>query len=157
METLTPAFVYRHTKVRIITERSTEFIDLTESLEDLLADSHILTGFLNVQSLHTTASIVVNEGEPLLLRDFECLLHKVAPQDVLYQHDDEAVRTVNVSPGERPNGASHCRALMLGTSACLNVVNGRLVLGRWQRVFLAELDGPRSRDISVLLMGEAAQ
>ena len=35
METLTPAFVYRHTKVRIITERSTEFIDLTESLEDL--------------------------------------------------------------------------------------------------------------------------
>jgi len=157
METLTPAFVYRHTKVRIITERSTEFIDLTESLEDLLADSHILTGFLNVQSLHTTASIVVNEGEPLLLRDFECLLRKVAPQEALYQHDDEAVRTVNVSPGERPNGASHCRALMLGTSACLNVVNGRLVLGRWQRVFLAELDGPRSRDISVLLMGEAAQ
>ena len=157
METLTPAFVYRHTKVRIITERPTEFIDLTESLEDLLADSHILTGFLNVQSLHTTASIVVNEGEPLLLRDFECLLRKVAPQDVAYQHDDEAIRTVNVSPGERPNGASHCRALMLGTSACLNVVNGRLVLGRWQRVFLVELDGPRSRDISVLLMGEAAQ
>jgi len=157
METLTPAFVYRHTKVRIITERPTEFIDLTESLEDLLADSHILTGVLNIQSLHTTASIVVNEGEPLLLRDFECLLRKVAPQDVAYQHDDEAIRTVNVSPGERPNGASHCRALMLGTSACLNVVNGRLVLGRWQRVFLAELDGPRSRDISVLLMGEAAQ
>jgi thiamine phosphate synthase YjbQ (UPF0047 family) len=46
---------------------------------------------------------------------------------------------------------------MLGTSCCLNIVNGRLMLGRWQRVFLAELDGPRSRDISVLVIGEAAQ
>jgi secondary thiamine-phosphate synthase enzyme len=157
METLAPAFVYRHTKVRIATERPTEFIDLTDSLEALLAESGVVTGLLNVQSLHTTAGIVVNEGEPLLLRDFESLLHAVAPDDVPYRHDDETARTVNVSPGERPNGWSHCRALLLGTSACLNVIDGRLMLGRWQRVFLVELDGPRSRDVSVLLIGEAAQ
>jgi secondary thiamine-phosphate synthase enzyme len=157
METLAPAFVYRHTKVRIETERTTEFIDLTDSLEELLAQSRIVTGFLNVQSLHTTAAIVVNEREPLLLGDFEVLLRKVAPDDVAYRHDDQTIRTVNLSPGERPNGSSHCKALLLGSSACLNVLNGRLLLGRWQRVFLAELDGPRSRDISVLLMGEAAQ
>ena len=157
METLAPAFVYRHTKVRITTERTTEFIDLTDSLEELLAQSRIVTGFLNVQSLHTTAAIVVNEREPLLLSDFEVLLRKVAPDDVAYRHDDKTVRTVNLSPGERPNGSSHCKALLLGSSACLNVLNGRLLLGRWQRVFLAELDGPRSRDISVLLIGEAAQ
>ena len=157
METLAPAFVYRHTKVRIATERPTEFIDLTESLEELLAESRIVTGLLNVQSLHTTAAIVVNEGEPLLLKDFDCLLHNVAPDDVPYRHDDETIRTVNLSPGERPNGASHCKALLLGSSACLNVLKGRLLLGRWQRVFLAELDGPRARDISVLLIGESAQ
>ena len=156
METLAPAFVYRHTKVRIVTERPTEFIDLTESIEELVAQSHIVTGFLNVQSLHTTAAIVVNEGEPLLLKDFECVLQKVAPDDVAYRHDDETVRTVNLNPGERPNGSSHCKALLLGSSACLNVLNGRLLLGRWQRVFLAELDGPRSRDLSVLLIGEAS-
>ena len=63
---------------------------------------------------------------------------------------------VSLNPGERPNGASHCKALVLGTSVCLNVVDGRLQLGQWQRVFLVELDGPRARDISVLLMGEAA-
>jgi secondary thiamine-phosphate synthase enzyme len=100
---------------------------------------------------------VVNEGEPLLLDDFEAFLRKTAPDDVPYWHDDESIRTVNLSPGERPNGSSHCRALMLSTSACLNIVNGRLLLGRWQRVFLAELDGPRTRDISVLVIGEAAQ
>jgi secondary thiamine-phosphate synthase enzyme len=157
METFAPAFVYRHTKVRIVTERHIEFIDLTESLEGLLAESRVETGFLNVQSLHTTAAIVVNEGEPLLLEDFERTLRKLAPDDAPYRHDDETVRTVNLNPGERPNGESHCRALMLGSSACLNVLNGRLQLGRWQRVFLVELDGPRSRDVSVLLMGEAAQ
>jgi thiamine phosphate synthase YjbQ (UPF0047 family) len=47
--------------------------------------------------------------------------------------------------------------LLLGSSATLNVLDGRILLGRWQRVFLVELDGPRSRDISVLLIGEAAQ
>jgi secondary thiamine-phosphate synthase enzyme len=157
MATLAPAFIYRHTRVRITTERSTEFIDLTDSLEELLAESGIVTGFLNIQSLHTTAAIVVNEGEPLLLQDFEVLLQKVAPVDAKYRHDDEAERTVNISPGERPNGASHCRALLLGSSACLNIVDGRLLLGQWQRVFLAELDGPRIREISVLAMGEAVQ
>jgi secondary thiamine-phosphate synthase enzyme len=157
METLAPAFIYRHTKVRITTERATEFIDLTGSLEELVAESRIVTGFLNVQSMHTTAAIVVNEGEPLLLKDFECVLDKVAPGNARYRHDDETVRTVNLNPGERPNGSSHCRALLLGSSVCLNIVGARLLLGRWQRVFLAELDGPRSRDLSVLLIGEVAQ
>jgi secondary thiamine-phosphate synthase enzyme len=157
METLAAAFIYRHTRVRITTERLTEFIDLTDSLQELLCESRILTGFVIVQSLHTTASIVVNEGEPLLHGDFERFLRKAAADDVPYWHDDESIRTVNLSPVERPNGASHCRALMLGTSACLNIVNGRLLLGRWQRVFLAELDGPRTRDISVLVIGEAAR
>jgi secondary thiamine-phosphate synthase enzyme len=157
METLAQAFVYRHTRVRIVTERHTEFIDLTRNLESFVTDSRVVTGLLNVQSLHTTTGIVVNEGEPLLLEDFEAMLRTLAPDSATYRHDDETIRTVNLSPGERPNGASHCKALLIGSSACLNVVNGRLVLGRWQRVFLAELDGPRSRDISLVLIGEAAQ
>jgi thiamine phosphate synthase YjbQ (UPF0047 family) len=46
---------------------------------------------------------------------------------------------------------------LLAPSACLNVANGALQLGRWQRVFLAELDGPRTRDVSVVILGEAAR
>ena len=66
-------------------------------------------------------------------------------------------RTVNVTEGERPNGHAHCRALLLPPSVCLNVTGGRLLLGRWQRVFFVELDGPREREISVLIFGEAGQ
>jgi secondary thiamine-phosphate synthase enzyme len=154
METLAPTFIYRHTRFRITTERPTEFIDLTEGLEKLIAEAGLTFGLVNVQSLQTTTAIVVNEREPLLLADFDALLDTVAPRDAGYRHDDPTVRTVNLTPGERSNGHAHCRALLLGPSACLNVINGRLLLGRWQRVFLAELDGPRERDISVLTIGE---
>jgi secondary thiamine-phosphate synthase enzyme len=157
METFAPTFICRHTKIRIATERPTEFIDLTDGLEALIAEAGFRFGLLTVQSLHTTASIVVNEHEPQLLADFAAMLERAAPVDAVYRHDDMATRTVNLNPGERPNGHAHCRALLLGASACLNVVNGKLLLGRWQRVFLAELDGPKQREISVLMAGEASR
>ena len=135
----------------------TEFIDLTDRLEALVADAGLRFGILNVQTLHTTTAIVVNEHEPLLLADFQALLEAAAPDDGRYRHDDTTARTVNVTDAERPNGHAHCRALLLPSSACLNVTGGRLLLGRWQRVFLVELDGPRERDISVLIFGEAGR
>jgi secondary thiamine-phosphate synthase enzyme len=155
METLAPASTYRHTKVRITTEHPTQFIDVTDRLRELVSEAGICFGFVNVQTLHTTTAIVVNEFEPLLLLDFSTLLQKVAPCDAGYRHDDVAARTVNLTADERINGHAHCRALLLGSSACLNVIDGRLLLGRWQRVFMVELDGPREREVSVLILGES--
>lgn len=157
METLAPISTYRHTKLRIITERPTQFIDLTDRLETLVAEAGIRCGFVNVQTLHTTTAIVVNELEPLLLSDFATCLENAAPRDAGYRHDDVAARTVNVTPDERINGHAHCRALLLGPSACLNVIDGKLLLGRWQRVLMTELDGPRAREISVLILGEGGR
>jgi secondary thiamine-phosphate synthase enzyme len=145
----------RHTTVRIDTERPMQFIDLTPDLETFVAASGIQSGLLNVQSLHTTAAIVVNEQEPLLLTDMAGLLDRLAPVDAIYRHDNITLRTVNCVLGEPPNGHSHCRALLLGSMATLNVVEGKLHVGRWQRVFLVELDGPRTRDVSLLLFGDA--
>lgn len=154
METLAPISLCRHTKIRIATERPTEFIDVTDRVEALVAEAGIRFGFVNIQTLHTTTAIVVNELEPLLLDDFATLLESAAPNDASYRHDDVNARTVNVTADERINGHAHCRALLLGTSVCLNVIDGNLVLGRWQRVFMVELDGPRSRDVSILILGE---
>jgi secondary thiamine-phosphate synthase enzyme len=149
----TPAWTYRHTTIRIATGRPTEFIDLTDRLEALVAEAGMDTGLVNIQSLHTTTAIVVNEHEPLLLGDFSALLQHAAPIGASYRHDDFRVRTINMVPGERSNGHAHCRALLLGASTCLNVAGGRLQRGRWQRVFLAELDGPRVREVSIMLVG----
>jgi secondary thiamine-phosphate synthase enzyme len=157
METLTPPARRSATSIHVTTTHPTQFIDLTDRLERLVADAGLRFGILNVQTMHTTTAIVVNEHEPLLLADFQSLLEAVAPIDGRYQHDDPTARTVNLTEAERPNGHAHCRAVLLPPSACLNVTGGRLLLGRWQRVFLVELDGPRERDISVILLGEAAE
>ena len=157
METLARISTHQHRTIRITTERSTEFIDLTERLKAFVAEAGIRFGFVNVQTVHTTTAIVVNEHEPLLLADFAALLENAAPSGVDYRHDDAAVRTVNVTADERINGHAHCRALLLGPSACLNVIDGNLLLGRWQRVFMVELDGPRAREISVLILGEGGR
>ena len=157
METLVPAAICHHARIRVATDRAMEFIDLTARIEALAAEAGIHAGLVNIQSLHTTTAIVVNEHEPLLLADFDALLARAAPIDAPYRHDDIDARTVNLAPGERPNGHAHCRALMLPTSALLNVADGRLQLGRWQRVFLVELDGPRAREVSVLALGEGVR
>jgi secondary thiamine-phosphate synthase enzyme len=157
METLAPATPAHHAVIGVATTRPTEFIDLTERIEALAAGAGIRTGLVNIQSRHTTTAIVVNEHEPLLLTDFDRLLARMAPRDRAYRHDDLAVRTVNLTPDERPNGCAHCHALLLGASVALNLAGGRLQLGRWQRVFMVELDGPRHREVSVLVLGEAAR
>jgi len=157
METLASASIARHVTVRITTRQPLEFIDLTGRLESLVAQAALRVGFMNVQSRHTTTAVIVNEHEPLLLDDFAALLERVSSGATSYRHDDASVRTVNVTPDERVNGHAHCRALLLGASVCLNVVDGRLELGRWQRVFLAELDGPREREISVMMVGEGGR
>ncbi len=157
METLATAPACRHTRIRVETRRSTEFIDLTDRITASLSEIGIRDGLVNIQTLHTTTAILVNEHEPLLLADFEALLARMAPRDALYRHDDMTERTVNLTPGERQNGHAHCRAMLLGPSVLLNLADGRLQLGRWQRIFFVEMDGPRSREVSVLVLGGDAR
>jgi secondary thiamine-phosphate synthase enzyme len=140
--------------MHLATCHATEFIDVTDQLQGFVADCGLRVGIINVQTLHTTTGIVVNEHEPLLLGDFQALLEETAPGDGRYRHDDAALRIVNLTEQERVNGHAHCRALLLPSSASLNVSRGRLVLGQWQRVFFVELDGPRERDVSLLVYGE---
>src|SRR5262245_58701249 len=125
METLAPPATRHHERIQVTTDRPMQFIDLTDRLERLVDRSGLITGLLNIQSLHTTTAIIVNEHEPLLLTDFEDLLSRTAPRDASYRHDDMDIRTVNLAPGERANGHAHCRSLMLGSSAMLNVAAGR--------------------------------
>jgi len=152
-----PALTSRHTTFRVSTGHPTEFIDITERLEALVAAAGLRVGILSVQTLHTTTAVIVNEHEPLLFRDFAEMLDAAARRTAAYHHDDPARRTVNVTADERVNGHAHCQALLLGSSVALTVVEGRLRLGRWQRVFLVELDGPRERELSVVALGEGAR
>jgi secondary thiamine-phosphate synthase enzyme len=141
------------TDLHFETRECLQFIDLTEDLAAAVARSGIVAGLLTVQTLHTTAAIVVNEHEPLLLQDLRDTLERLAPCTRAWRHDDFTVRTVNMTPDERPNGHAHAKALFLRASETLRVRDGRLQLGRWQRVFLVELDSARPRNVAVTILG----
>ncbi len=139
--------------VKLRTQEPLQFIDLSELVAERVRRSGIAHGLVNVQVRHTTAAVLVNENEPRLLDDITDLLARLAPKEAAYHHDDFEARPVSVPAGERPNGHAHLRATLLGSSACLNVVDGEVQLGKWQSVFLVELDGARKRSVSINVIG----
>jgi secondary thiamine-phosphate synthase enzyme len=143
-----------HERLRIHTTAEIQFVDISDEIAALVRRHRLRAGLVNVQTLHTTTGIVVNEHEPLLLEDFRRTLQRVAPRLGGYAHDDFR-RRGPVPAGERVNGHAHCRALLLPCHATVNVVDGDLCLGRWQRVFFVELDGGQAREISVAICGVA--
>ncbi len=134
------------------TDRHLEFADVTDEVVRTVAEAGVREGFAVVFSRHTTAGVRINEHEPLLLEDMVRLLERVVPTGD-YRHDDFSVRTVNLHENERVNGHSHCRSLLLGASETVPVSGGQLLLGRWQRIFLVELDGPQRRELVVQVVG----
>jgi secondary thiamine-phosphate synthase enzyme len=140
-------------RLRFKTSHPTEFVDITNRLREEVRRAGLRMGRVHLQSLHTTVGFTVNENEPLLLRDFEGLLERLAPAGAGYRHDDFAQR-FDIRIDEPVNGHAHCRQLLLTGFATLLVEDGDLVLGRWQSVFAVELDGPRDRQLAVQLDGD---
>ena len=91
---------------------------------------------------HTTAAILINENEdPALRKDLDEFLRTVLPRDGNYHHNDG-------------NCDAHLKASVIGSSKTLLIESGRLVLGRWQGVFLCEFDGPRRRELLVKVVAD---
>jgi secondary thiamine-phosphate synthase enzyme len=130
-----------------------QFIDITEDVADAVRTSGVQNGLVVIFSTHTTAAIKINEYEPELLKDMARFLSDIAPVDRDYCHNNFDVRTVNMEEDECPNAHSHCQHLMLSTSETVPVVNGLLLLGRWQRIFLVELDRPKLRSVVLQILG----
>jgi secondary thiamine-phosphate synthase enzyme len=143
-------------RIRFETRQATQFVDITDRLREEVQRAGLRDGRIHVQSLHTTVGLAVNENEPLLLRDFETMLERVAPQGAGYEHDDFA-RRIDIPVDEPVNGHAHCRQMLLTAFATLLVEEGELVLGRWQSVFAVELDGPRHRQLAVQFEGDFAE
>ncbi len=124
---------------RVITASTTkhfEFLDITGEVESLVSKSKVKEGMLHIYSRHTTTGIIINENEPGLLSDMERMFDKLIPMSAGYHHD----RTDN-------NAHSHLRAVLCGSSKTVPIVDGKLQLGTWQRIFLVEFDGPRMREV----------
>ena len=137
------------------TKGELEFQDITDEVFEFVQQSKILNGLVNIQTLHTTNAVIVNENEPLLIEDMKNNFREIAKQDIYYGHNDFNIRTVNMCGlNECKNGHSHCLAAYLPSSVTLNVVDGKISFGEWQRIFFIELDHARVRKIQLQVLGE---
>jgi secondary thiamine-phosphate synthase enzyme len=143
---LTPVVVAH--VLNFTTRHRFELINLTQQVEELVGKTGIRAGLALLQSLHSTAALFVNEWQEALLEDFRTLLEQAVRANAPWRHNDP-----RYSDCDRSNAASHLRALLLGSSAVLAVRRGQLVRGTWQSIILAELDGPRTRSVSLQILG----
>jgi secondary thiamine-phosphate synthase enzyme len=142
-----------HTKIHTLqTAEGIQLINLDQAVDQVLAESGIQNGIVVVSSRHTTSALAINEYETRLLEDVRTYFSKLVPEDGRYLHNDIHLRDC---PQDEPENAhAHIMAMLLSSSETIPVINGELQLGHWQSVILFELDGPRSRTVTIQVMGE---
>jgi len=112
-------------------------IDITDGIAEAIAALGVESGAVLVHVPHTTAAVTVNEGyDPDVAADVLAHLAALVPKSPGFAHAEG-------------NSDSHIKAVMVGSSQAIAVDSGAPALGRWQRIFFCEFDGPRSREVWV--------
>lgn len=127
----------RKETVSIKTHNRTDFIAITEPVQSVITSWGVTDGLCYLYVPHTTAGIFINEGyDPDVMLDVEKSLDKLVPWNNGYAHYEG-------------NSAAHIKSILVGGSQQVLIDNGRLMLGQWQKIFFAEFDGPRSRQLII--------
>lgn len=132
------------------TDERIEVVDLTDRVMEYVRQFQIREGMVTLWSMHTTCALFINEYQTALLGDIKRFLEDVVARDRYYLHNDP-----EHSDCDRMNADSHLRATLLGHSLTLQITGGEVVLGQWQRILMAELDGPRARTLRAQVWGIA--
>lgn len=133
------------------TDDRIQVIDLTDRVMAYVRRFAIREGMITLWSMHTTCALFINEYQTALVADITRFLEDVIARDRYYRHNDP-----EHSDCDRMNADSHLRATLLGHSLTLQISGGEVVLGQWQRILMAELDGPRARTLRAQVWGIAA-
>ena len=127
-------------RIEVRTEKREELRDITLQVRAEVERSGVREGVVYLWSLHTTCAITINEGaDPDVARDIVAALRGVFPQEGDYRHAEG-------------NSDAHLKTLVTGPGQVLLIEEGRPVLGRWQKIFLAEWDGPRERSLAYRIL-----
>ncbi len=116
-------------------------VDITDHVALKLKEISARNGICLIYTPHTTAGLTINEGaDPDVMEDVLKTLDTIVPWRGAYRHTEG-------------NSAAHIKAILTGGSVQVIVDSGKLVLGAWERIFLLEFDGPRTRKIFVQFLG----
>jgi secondary thiamine-phosphate synthase enzyme len=128
--------------INVKSRARTEFIDITEKIQEAVKEAGIVSGVCHLYVPHTTAAVTINEGaDPSVQRDIQSLLTRLVPFEGDYHHKEG-------------NASAHIKATVVGISQSVFIDEGRLVLGTWQSIFFCEFDGPRHRRVALKLIND---
>ena len=125
------------------TDRRTQFVDITEKVQGLVAKSGVAEGTCYLYVPHTTAAVTINEhADPDVASDVEGIFERLVPLRGPYKHSEG-------------NSDSHMKSILVGAMQTIFIEGGKLALGRWQGIFFCEFDGPRDRKLYVKILFDA--
>jgi secondary thiamine-phosphate synthase enzyme len=129
--------------LHVRTTRRTELRDVTDEIAAAVRESGCADGVCHLYVPHTTAGVTINEGyDPAVAQDIAAEFDRLVPR-------------LRNSAHAEGNSDSHMKTALVGSTETVWIVAGKLVLGRWQRIFFAEFDGPRSRELRIKIVPDA--
>jgi len=121
--------------IRVTTHRKTECVEITPAVEAVVSRLGVAEGLCTLYCPHTTAGLMINErADPAVVHDIDSFLEELVPERRAWTHAEG-------------NSPAHVKAAFIGGSVQILIEGGKLCLGTWQGIFLAEFDGPRERKI----------
>lgn len=133
-------------KFKVSTSKHNELVDVTHQVEQIVAESNVQTGMVNVYVQGATAGIMIQENwDQSVQNDVITLFKKLAPAGI-WEHDKQD-----------NNGDSHLKAGIVGPGETIPVISGKMGLSTWQNIFLCDFDGPRNERNIVVTVLETEQ
>jgi secondary thiamine-phosphate synthase enzyme len=131
-------------EITISTHAREVLVDITSKVEHAVAESDSsFTGMVAIFVPHTTAGVTINEGaDPAVAHDLVSTLNRVVPRGADYTHSEG-------------NSDAHVKASLVGSDVAVPIEGGRIRLGTWQSIYLAEFDGPRTRRVWIVPLAAA--
>ena len=128
-----------HQTVAVRTPDREAMIDVTREIATVVSGSGIAAGVVTLFVPHTSAGITINENaDPDVTTDMLDWLRRLIPRDAGFRHAEG-------------NSDAHLKSSLVGTSVQVPLVDGRLLLGQWQGIYFCEFDGPRLRQLEVVV------
>ena len=161
-----------HSTFKIQSDRRVTFDDVTGKAEEALKNSGIKNGILVAFSQHTTCSVLIQEqsddvnfwGTQLILQDLVNVLNKVVPKcETEGQYLHPGPLHIEIAERERDEKAfwslntdAHLRSVIMGRSETIPVVDGKMQLGEFGRIYFADFDQVRARErtVHIQIIGE---
>lgn len=125
--------------LQVRTNQREELVEVTHEVRALVRESGQREGIVLLYVPHTTAAVTINENaDPDVAHDMLSWLRKIAPQDPSFRHAEG-------------NSDGHIKTALVGVSEHVPLIDGELLLGRWQGIYFCEFDGPRIRSLEIIV------